>query len=737
MAVSGVRVSEPARDAWHDVLMFWGVMYRRVEVLALLRGSWLLAVGAGVATALLLPLLATVRAGAGLYLLLSGLVLVHLGARSWVERRLPDPSFAADLRTGNFEQLRLTPHSAHTLLLQRGVPDLMVRALAMSIWLPLYALVARALGLTLLDTLVLWLLLAFANYFVLGLVAFTLLASAWEGVLIVAGLGLLLYPLMLDNGRMRATTANAGLFGVMIALPIAARLLMPPSWQTVLPDLRVVGVMWLLAELLRVERIARWIGTPSGIWRGYYLLPSAGLMAFVGAFVHQQAEFDGIVGAAQTQLKAIGVFAAAGYLNLVLLTLRRHAEPAVQPLRAHLVETGLLRLLSVGVIGGGLSWWSLPKGSALFWGVLAWLTAVEWLVGAWIRRALQQAHSRAPRLAYGVLLVGLLPALAYWVHSPVLSSLPTVLSAFSPTFALVLASDAHARIHTLTAPLLVMILGAPIVRYGALLALLRLGVALQWATERPSWRSLRWLALPLLYPLFDWYAHRQARNPLSQLVMTERQPPFAPLLGVSAAILTLYNPSARQALFFGLLVLLGVFLWLWGYYTTAKRVRRWIASGELTSAILAGLTPQQFYWGWVHGAWYHQMRILIAVISGALLGWLIEVGYALSSHSWGRYPPGVIAFFVVIPGGMFLILMALWACAWLIAAPAAVRDQLQQWHTTAPTLTPRTALMALFASLLGCCAPLAPLLLVALPVYTTQSMVMLSKLARAPMEPPR
>ncbi|MFN7162211.1 MAG: hypothetical protein ACK4NB_04045, partial [Fimbriimonadales bacterium] len=186
----------------------------------LLRGSWLFALGTGLVGSLVLPLAANFKGGAGVHALLGWLTLMHLLSRGWVERRLPDPSFANDVRTGNFEQLRLTPHTAHTLLIQRGLPDLMFRLLTMSLWLPLYALTARVLGLTFLDALALWTLFSIANYFVLMLVALTLAASAWEGVFWLVGVGFWGYAFLLDGGRTRTAVANSGLFSVMIALPI-------------------------------------------------------------------------------------------------------------------------------------------------------------------------------------------------------------------------------------------------------------------------------------------------------------------------------------------------------------------------------------------------------------------------------------------------------------------------------------------------------------------------------------
>lgn len=95
---------------------------------------------------------------------------------------------------------------------------------------------------------------------------------------------------------------------------------------------------------------------------------------------------------------------------------------------------------------------------------------------------------------------------------------------------------------------------------------------------------------------------------------------------------------------------------------------------------------------------------------------------------------GWALFILGIQAGVYVVGLALWSCAWLIAAPSAIRDQIALPQRAAPLLTPRAAVLATFYSLLACCAPLAPFLLVGLPVYASQSTIALHKLARAPGE---
>ncbi len=729
MALTGVRDSAEASCAWFDGLMFWGVMYRRLSLPTLLRGSWGFALGAGLIGILLLPLLNLVKGSAGSHFLLGWIVLMHLLARGWVERRLPDPSFANDLRTNNFEQLRLTPHTAHTLMIQRGLPDWLFRALAMCLWLPLYALVGRALGLSLLDGLALWTLFSFANYFVLGLVSIALLASAWAELPWLLGGGLLAYAFQLDGGRTRTAVSSSGLFSVTIALPILGRVLLPPQLVVVLPDLRGFALLWLLIEMLRFERMARWVNNPSGVWRWFFLIPCVALTAWWGLTGWRFGGEWGLSGAEQTHYTAVSMLLGVGYLNLLLLTTRRQAEPILQPLRAHLLESGLLRLLSLSLMGGALLAWGLPTGSGAFWAAFLWLGTVEWLGGAFTRWGLQRAHSRAPAWAYSAILLGLAPAIMFWIKP-----LHPALGALSPTYALLTASEAWAMAGVAAQPPLWLCLVAPIARYTLVLGLLGLGATVGRAAQ-PTPRAvaaLQWLALPLLYPLLDWLVQRQASNPVTRLTIAERQPPFAPLLGLTAFGLRLAGDPANPFIILGVIPL-GIFLWLWGYHSTAKRVRRWLDSGELTSAFLAGLNPSQIFWGWVYGAWHQQLRVLIAAVVGAFLGVWLHLLFAPPAFG-GMGMAGMALFILGIQAGVYVIGIALWSCAWLIAAPSAIRDEIALPQRTAPLLTPRVTVLATFYSLLACCAPLAPFLLIGLPIYASQSTIALHKLARAPGE---
>jgi hypothetical protein len=733
MAVSGVRDTEQERPHAWDGLIFWGVQYRRLSLTALLRGVWFFALWSGLSAGLLAPVLAQVKGGAGLYLLLGWVAALHLLARGWLERRLPDPSFAQDVRTGNFEQLRLAPFTAHGLLIQRGLPDMLFRATTQIVWLPVYAIVVGALGASLADACALWLLFSFANYAVLGLVSLTLLIPVEEVVWTLL-CGLLVYAFLLDGGRVRTAVASSSLFGVMIALPIIGRVFLPMQMMATLPNLLPFTLVWLVVEWLRFERLARWVNAPSGLWRGLYLLPSAALMITTGVLFGQWSRQTlSLVGAELTQIGVCALFAAVGYLSLLLLTVRRQAEPIVQPLRAHLLETGLLRLLSLLLVGGAVVAWGLPMGAAAFWGTLAWLTVVEWLGGALTRWWMQRAHSRARTGAYLALLLGAAPAVVFWIQP-----FHFVVGALSPVYALVLASEAWATTSIGAQPPLWACLVLPVARYALVLGVLTIVTLFARATQptkrlHPAWG---WLALPLLYPVLDWLVQRSTINPITRLTIAERHPPFALLVGAATFVATLVSVVGRGFEMIILLIPLGLFLWLWGYYTTAKRVRRWLDSGELTSAFLAGLTPNQIFWGWVYGAWYQQLRVLLAAFGGGLLGWtlgFLRVGAGAWGMGWLQW---------LIFGASFglatqMTYLALWSCAWLIAAPAAIRDQLTHSGGSAPVLTPRATLQASVYSLLACCAPLAPFLLIGLPIYASQSTLALHRMARAPGELPR
>jgi hypothetical protein len=406
MAVSGVRDTEQDQPRVWDGLMFWGVQYRRLSLTELLRGVWFFALWAGLSAALLAPVLAQVKGGAGLYLLLGWVAALHLLARGWLERRLPDPSFAQDVRTGNFEQLRIIPLTAHGLLVQRGLPDLMFRATTQIVWLPVYAIAIGALGASLADACALWLLFSFANYFVLGLVSLAMLAPVGQGFEWVLSLALLGYAFLLDGGRVRTAVSSSSLFSVIIALPIIGRVFLPMSMMATLPNLLPFTLVWLLVEGLRLERLARWVNAPSGLWRGMYLLPSAGLMLFTVVATHASWSQMGLAGASLTQMAATTVFNVVGYLAVLLLTLRRQAEPIVQPLRAHSDGDGAVApgKRAADWRGNGDLGFADGRGGVLVDAGVAHACRVAWgradALGV-AAGAQPRAHGRVPRAAAG------------------------------------------------------------------------------------------------------------------------------------------------------------------------------------------------------------------------------------------------------------------------------------------------------------------------------------------------
>jgi hypothetical protein len=297
-----------------------------------------------------------------------------------------------------------------------------------------------------------------------------------------------------------------------------------------------------------------------------------------------------------------------------------------------------------------------------------------------------------------------------------------------------LASEAWATTRIAAQPPLWACLSLPVARYALVLGVLTLITLTARATQptkrlHPAWG---WLALPLLYPLLDWLVQRSATNPITRLTIAERHPPFAPVIGLAVFALALLLGNTVWTPGWLVAVVLGLFLWLWGYYTTAKRVRRWLDSGELTSAFLAGLTPNQIFWGWVYGAWYQQLRVLLAAFGGWLLG--VSLFLWLNAGKGGWNPVQWLTLWLSFGLAVYLIYLALWSCAWLIAAPAAIRDQLTHSGGGAPVLTPRATLQASVYSMLACCAPLAPFLLIGLPIYASQSTLALHRMARAPGE---
>lgn len=702
---------------------FWGLEYRHIEGERLAYASWLWALGMVGVSAILYPLVESLKSGALLYFLLGMLILAHLQARSMLERTMPAAGFAEDLRTGNLEQLRLLPWTAHALLLHRQLPPFFHRVAVLGVWVALYALWSLWAGLGAWDGLALWTLFSFAPYPVLVMASFYLLIpGGWLEFGWVFAPILLGYAFWAPNQPSQNAGISSWGMALLAGLPVLVRMLLPARWMTTLPDILPFVMLWLVVELARWERQARWLNAPSGWGRLYRWLAASALLMYGAWQVHEILWVWAAGGGAKAELLGVVFFFIAGYLNLLWLDTVRGRDWVLQRWRRHLMETLMLRLWSLLWLGLALLWLGWTPSIPQFWAIFAVLTGAEILLGSLFRYGFQRAALQAERIAWYLALLGAAPALLYPLATIVNWLQPITL--LSPTVALFSQTPAWSwvKLPAWATALL------PCLRYVGVLALL-------WgagqgsgalARVRPMGALAQALSYLLGYGLLDLMARREGVNPVFRLLVRERRSDFVWLLGLGALLLTLLtDQGAGMFLATSALPFVGGWVWYWGYMSAHRTVRKLMDSGELKQWFLANLKPTEVYWGVIYAHWYFQGRVVVGFLVGALIGEMIRV--ALTNGAGWAVPLGFGA-------SLFVGVMAIiWACAWLIAAPNGVRDALLLTPNRRGVMATQVALKAMLISGMSCVAfMLAPLILLGLPLYYNQSLLTLQRLHRYP-----
>jgi len=718
---------------WRE-LPFWQLEYRRVEGEPLVRSMWVSALWGACALVLAALFgLAFKQGFAAPYLSLAALVVAHLIARGQLERRLPNPSFARDLQTGHLDQFRLLDLAPHALLLQRGLPALFYRLQSHILWLPLYGAWGAWLGNAALDSVLLWLLFAFADPLVLVLMSFYLTLSfggIWEPLtlaLLVFG-----YGSLQESERARFGALSGWLFALLISIPILLRLLMPLTLMYTLPDIGRFTLVWLLTEGLRWERRARWLNMPSGLWRYGWLLPAAGLMLMGFPLVWEwtPAWSD----AQRLQGAAVLLFLVPNWLNRQLVTLVRGRDPVQQRWGVHLREVVLGWVLSTVVLFG----WALRNVVALgghsFWLLLLLLVLADVPFSGGYRMLLQRAYCmRIPltRLAF----LSLAPILWFLLAPDHYASLGVL----NPLVALAAQTPLWGLVVRQPPPPFLLLLMMPLLWRALMLVLAWLWVHWGWRLPQGVWWQ-RVLTPLLLYPLYDWVQRRMTSNPVTRFFMVERRFDPAPLFAGLGWVLGLVLPTV-VAVGWAILMLLPVLIALWwtGYRLASQRVQRLVETGELRQWFLTGLAPFTIYWGIVLSVWNWQARLLVALYGcGALAAW----GRAFYEAFRGSSAPSAMLsapFVVLVAGGMatlsFGAVLVLLCSQLFLAAPIAIQDTLTALsRQERPSIVRATVLSLLYSGCMVLACMFTPLLLVGLPFYSTRSERILRQLARAPDE---
>ncbi|MER3559744.1 MAG: hypothetical protein C4336_10065 [Armatimonadota bacterium] len=572
------------------------------------------------------------------------------------------------------------------------------------------------------DGLALWLLFSFAVYPVLAIASFYLLMPiGWTDWGWFFGVALLGYAFSGEGRRVVLSGISGWLMGLLVALPLFLRVLLPPAWMLTLPEIVPFVVLWLILEAVRWERRARWLNPPTGWGSLYRWVAGGALLGFVAWHMAQVLPWLSVGGSVHAEVVSVALFAFTNYLSFLWLLLERGRERVLQGWRVHLAEVALLHLGSLLVLGISTVWLDLSWSAPRYWALFACLTLVDIVAGTLFRYGFQRVWARASRLAWWILGVGLLPAFTAPITLNVGGLEP--LAFLSQTVALL----SQTPLAGAKAPALWLVLLLSIVRYGLVLGWL------WWASRErivQRWRhGLGWL--PRLigwlfwYGLLDLLARNISTNPVSQLLREERRLDLAfPLALGTAGLGLVWEPSSAWGTAIFGMIPLGAWLWYWGYSSAQRTVRKLMDAGGLSQWFLTKLEPPAIFWGIVYTFWFFQVRLLLAYWGGLMVAVLWR---SVIEGSWLAVPAmvGFTPFWVT--------LVLVWSCVWLIAAPNGVRDALVADPRRGGVPPVQVALKAVLMSGLGCFAfILAPLALIGLPLYYNQSMLVLRRLHRYP-----
>ncbi len=708
---------------FRELFPFWNSEYRQLDIGAILRwyGLWMGLVGLIVVGWVAFGLLPKESWRASLFFISIIVLGSHQVVRELLARQLPSRSFQEDLRTGNLDQLRLLLFQPHALLFHRFFPRFALRLMVNALWLPLYMVWGVSVGLNPLTIVCWWILLAFGTTIVLAILLVFLLAFSVELLTLAFGL-LLLVPFLYRFAEGRSVLW----VGLLIALVVGFRFVQ--SVPTPLPSVEALVWLWLCVEALRYHRLADWLNTPTGMVRHLWLVPTTGLIGYyLLALNSAQALLNGWTPQQAWEYGVAGVLMLSGWLSLVTLTLERGRELVQQTLGYHLRVSLLQRLLAVALVLSSMPIVKTDFSNGAFWAVFLWLMLWGGLSSGLVRSLIQVCWSSNRQMVFVALAVGMFPA----VLGSILPNSLTHLTVFSPAMAMMSQTSVWSTFAAKSVPPLLAGF-APMVQTLLVVGVLYFGRRGEVSLSRPLRFALNLLiGLLMLYPVWDKIA--VFSNPLSRMLRVERTPNFAfwaGLAGLLVGALSVWEPGW----IFTSLIVLGLFLWLWGYSLTARRSTRLRDSGELTSIFLANLTASQIFWGLVYSSWYQQVRVLIAFVWAGLVGYFITYNLAPPAFAGGHQVFWQAMFIITFSSAFIAFFLVMWSCAWLISPPMAVRDVLLQSSQASQRSLFNRVLAATASVLLGLCIVLAPLLLIFLPIYSSQTIHRLRKMQQRPGE---
>jgi hypothetical protein len=596
----------------------------------------------------------------GSVLFLAALIF-HLVARMQVDRRIPKRSFINDAQRGAIDFLRILPVSGHELVVARKLPAWFLRIYIAGLWSPLYAVSFSFLGLPPTSAIPFSLLLgvigwieAFGVILLLflplppqtSLILLLLFAVLWSSVSISKidevsteqNLAIVKTLIVLFSFGLIALQFNRvrdwiGAFDFFAPQPFHGANL-TPVWTT----------LWLMAAVgwIRVDRLARWLETPKGL-RRFYFVPSLFIVLFFAqGFLWgwlQQIE----------RWQPADCFAACASFTFAFGSLLHwlwfnwswaEKTPPEKPPVSWLPETVAWRLITIFVSLIGCWQASLPLSQvdASFFSVWLVLSALDTF-------SLGLTKSLALRLMVSWRLRGyeFLSSLVFVPIAGILLRSP-FLVAFSPSIALLVLGwkPLLSAINPIRLGSLLSISVPNISFLTAVIATVvrTLVLALIWDLVSSPEVSLRFqdrmnfLArflssinlvgeFAFILPAVEKILLARTQNPVFRHMVSVTRWRYGWLPYLAAFVFGLLKPSLSAVLFvFSLLTFIPIF-WFVTYTTVHNYLRKLHQMGELWQWLITPLPSKTIVNGWRYGGWWWQLRwlgLLMWFFAGGLVG---------------------------------------------------------------------------------------------------------------------
>ncbi len=636
-------------------------------------------------------------------------LIFHLIARVQVDKHLPKRSFVDDAQRGTLDFLRILPVSGHELVLARKLPEWFLRLFIAGLWSPLYAASLTLLGLPPTSAIPLSLLLGISDWMETVTLTLLLLLPVPASVSL-----LLLFALVIawSSGGItwidktptnQRLSFNAGLTVLLALCLIAMQLSKVRNWAgafdffspqpfygTLLTP--IWATLWLMAAVgwARVDRIVRWLETPKGL-RRFYFVPSLFIVlffaqGFLWGWLQQVRRWQPADCFAAC---ASFAFVLGGTLHWLWLNWTwAEKTPPEKPPISWLPETIAWRSVAALVPLFGCWKASLPLSQvdAGFFSVWLTLSALDTfslaMTKSLVFRVMVEWRLKVTEFLSGLAFV---PLMGIGLRLPFLAAL-------SPSVALLVLG---------WQPLLTTV--NPI-RVGGSFSIVVPSVSFLTATIAPAFRTLllaiAWrlvnapaLSLRLqvgtsflarlsrlinlicdfvfILPAVEKMLVARTQNPVFRHMVSVTRWRYSWLPYFAAFVVGLLKPPLSAALFVSFALAFVPVFWFATYMTVHNYLRKLHQTGELWQWLITPLPSKAIVNGWRYGGWWWQLRWL-GLPMWLFAGGLVGGGITYLLKLWLFLTPVLIIIAVL---GILIV-----ANMVMGAVPAAIVDALREPH---------------------------------------------------------